>query len=184
MPKGLIVFILTLLLTVALQTMHAAENDAPQTPSATDAHDTNAPDEHGSAPVAPSTELADEPAATEAAAPPPNPGYVARAQLTTAVKELEPVDKIAEVPAGADRVYYFTELRAMAGHTVKHRWEYKGKLFNEITIEVKGVRWRTYTRRSLKPEWAGPWKVSVVDARGQTLAATSFIYKPEATSGQ
>ena len=109
-------------------------------------------------------------------------GSVTRATFTTAVAEREPVGSIDKLTADTDKVYYFTELRGMAGQTVTHRWEYNGKVMAEVPFTVSGPRWRVYSSKNLQEGWTGEWKVSVIDQAGSTLAVNTFTYEKAAAA--
>jgi hypothetical protein len=119
-----------------------------------------------------------QPAAQSGSAPavaaPAPAGSVARAQITSEVRDREPVDNLAAVPATAARVYFFTEIKNQAGQKVTHRWEHNGKVMQEVPLEIGANRWRTYSYRSLDPSGAGQWIVSVIDTNGSTLSASTF----------
>ena len=100
-------------------------------------------------------------------------GWVERALFTTAVERREPVDDVVTV-SGVDRLYFFTELREMAGHTAIHRWEYSGRVMAEVEFEVGGPRWRVWSSKRIGPESPGPWRVSVVNLAGDLLAQEYF----------
>ena len=130
------------------------------------------------------------PGNTPAAAPPaakPTPaGTVTRAVFATAMADREPADKITTLDNNATKVYFFSELKDMAGQAVTHRWEFNGKVMSEVKFDVGAARWRVYSSKTLDPLWLGEWKVSVVDAAGSTLGASTFTYtqaaKPVAAS--
>ncbi len=103
-------------------------------------------------------------------------GWVARATLTTAVQEREPVDSVSSLSNDKTTLYYFTEVRDMAGQTIKHRWEHNGEVMAEVEFEIGGPRWRIYSSKTLVPSWLGDWKVSATDAAGNPLSVTSFVY--------
>ncbi|GMQ91319.1 MAG: hypothetical protein BMS9Abin11_0627 [Gammaproteobacteria bacterium] len=110
-------------------------------------------------------------------------GEVARSAFTTSVDNREPVDNINSLENNQTKIYYFTELRNMQGQTVKHRWEYKGKIMAEVPFQINGSRWRTYSSKKLDPSWNGEWKASVVDEAGNTLSVNTFTYsKAEASA--
>jgi hypothetical protein len=104
-------------------------------------------------------------------------GEVARSAFTTGVDNREPIDNINSLENSKTKIYYFTELRNMQGQTVKHRWEYKGKVMAEVPFQINGSRWRTYSSKKLDPSWNGEWKVSVVDEAGNTLSVNTLTYK-------
>lgn len=88
----------------------------------------------------------------------------------------EPVDSISTVTANDSKVFYFTEIQDMAGHTVTHRWEYNGQVMAEVDFEIGGPRWRVYSSKTMMPYWVGEWKVSVIDENGSPLSVSTFSY--------
>ncbi|MDH5631421.1 MAG: DUF2914 domain-containing protein [Gammaproteobacteria bacterium] len=100
-------------------------------------------------------------------------GNVVRATFASAIQNREPVDHINE--ANASQIYYFSELRGMAGQRVTHRWEYNGEIMAEVPFEVGGERWRIYSSKRLLPDWKGEWKASVIANDGQELAVNTII---------
>ena len=117
-------------------------------------------------------------AAPAVAAPAPQKpqGSVERAVFTTGIKDHEPVDNITTLTNDHTQIYFFTDLKDLEGQTVTDRWEYKGKVMAEVKFNVGGSRWRAYSSKMLLPSWLGEWKVSVVDANGLTLGASTFTY--------
>lgn len=103
-------------------------------------------------------------------------GRVARALFTTNVVEREPVDRVLVAGPDVDSIYFFTELRDMQGQVVSHRWEYNGEVVSTVKFEVKGPRWRVYSKRQLSPEQTGKWTAIVLDADGWPLRAVVFEY--------
>lgn len=108
-----------------------------------------------------------------------DPARIGRARLTSNVVNREPVDEVASPlqvtgPSGRDELYFFTEIRDMAGKTVTHRWEYGGNVVATIPFQVGSARWRVYSRKSLAPGYTGPWTVSATAADGTVLARAGF----------
>lgn len=114
--------------------------------------------------------------APAAVAPRTPSGSVARAAFTRAIADREPVDNLSSLPNDHDKIFFFTDIRDMAGAVVIHRWEYGGKIVAEIPFEIGGPRWRVYSSKQLDPSWTGEWKVSVVDGQGGTLSVKTFTY--------
>jgi hypothetical protein len=106
----------------------------------------------------------------------PAMGSVARAAFTSAVQEREPTDTITTLANSSTRIYYFTELKDLAGQTITHRWEYNGKVMHEQPFEVGSARFRAFSSKTLDPLWTGEWKVSVIDGSGATLSVNTFSY--------
>lgn len=101
---------------------------------------------------------------------------VARPTFTSDVVDREPVDNLEHLPLEADRVFFFTELRNMDGQTAIHRWEYGGDIIADVEFDVGGPRWRVWSSKSLQPQWAGTWTVSVMNTAGDVLGRASIEY--------
>jgi hypothetical protein len=106
-------------------------------------------------------------------------GRVARAAFARHIEQREPVDKVSRLQPSAEQVYYFTELRDMAGQTVTHRWKYRGETKAEVAFEVGGPRWRVYSSKDFLPDWTGEWTVEVVTGDGQVVHRDTITYGPE-----
>lgn len=104
-------------------------------------------------------------------------GHVARAIFTTAIADREPVDQLTTLPNTVDRVFFFSDLRDLAGQIVTHRWEFAGEVKAEVTFKVgNSARWRVYSSKNLLPEWTGTWTVVVSNQDGQPLQTSTFEY--------
>ncbi len=95
----------------------------------------------------------------------------------------EPQDEVRELTNDHTQVFYFSDLRNLAGETVTHRWEFEGSVIAEIPFAVGGSRWRVHSSKNLLPEWVGEWTVSIVNSGGQVLATDTFVYT-EAIGGE
>ncbi len=103
-------------------------------------------------------------------------GPVARAVFTNGINDREPVDDVTQVGIDVNQIFFFTELRGMAGQTVSHRWEYNGAVMAEVPFNVGAPRWRVWSSKKLVPAWTGEWQVSVIDANGNNVGSRSFNY--------
>jgi hypothetical protein len=110
-------------------------------------------------------------------------GKVARAIFTSAIVDREPVDNLTTVSTDTPRVFFFSDLRGLAGQIVTHRWEYNNEVMAEVTFKVgNGARWRVYSSKNLLPEWTGKWTVVVSDENGRPLKASMFEYTDKAAA--
>ncbi len=117
---------------------------------------------------APAISAAGDPAAQE--------GYVERSAITTHVIDREPQDEVRELSNDHTQVFYFSDLRDLAGETVTHRWEFDGRVVADVPFSIKGQRWRVYSRKDLRPTQLGGWAVSVIDDSGSVLRTETFEY--------
>lgn len=100
---------------------------------------------------------------------------VARDAVAANVVDREPQDAAETFAPTIHAVYYFTEVHgADSPTTITHRWLYRDQVMAEVTLEVGGSPWRTWSSKTILPEWTGTWKVEVVTAGGQVLASKSF----------
>ncbi len=103
-------------------------------------------------------------------------GTVRRANFTSGIHEHEPVDNLLSLSNVEATVYFFTELRGFAGHTVTHRWIYNDEVLAEVKFDVAGQRWRVWSRKTLLPSWIGEIYVNVVDESGRVLSTNKLDY--------
>jgi hypothetical protein len=101
-------------------------------------------------------------------------GVVARGVYTTGVQDREPVDQITVVSADMGRVYFFTELRNLAGQRVTHRWEQGGQTVFEVPFDVGAARWRVWSSKEIQAGMNGDWTVVVVDGNGKELSRVTL----------
>ncbi len=106
---------------------------------------------------------------------------VARAVITNAIQDREPVDKVSALENDQPIIYFFTELQNLGGATVTHRWTLDGKVMAEVPFTVDSPRWRVWSSKNLEPSWTGEWKVSVLDREGTVLETAEFTYSPVGT---
>jgi hypothetical protein len=101
---------------------------------------------------------------------------VYRSSFTTAIENKEPVSELDVISSDTPKVYFFTELRGLEGHTVTHRWEYSGETMAEVSFNIGGDRWRTWSSKNMLPAWSGVWEVSVLDEGGNIMMQKSFEF--------
>lgn len=106
----------------------------------------------------------------------PGSGKVARAMFTTTIDNREPTDRVLILENSTDQLYFFSDLRHLQGQTVTHRWEYEGRVVAEKKFQVKGARWRVYSKHKIDNNMLGRWTVVVTDEKGCPLKAVIFQY--------
>lgn len=104
---------------------------------------------------------------------------VVRAQLTSAVRDREPVDKLPSSirvsDGGKDRIVFFSEVHDLAGQTLSHRWEREGETMADISFVIGPGTWRVHSSKRVTPAMTGAWRVVMVDEVGAELASVPFI---------
>ncbi len=101
---------------------------------------------------------------------------VADGTITTAIENQMPVDRIESYPADFGKLYCFTRIVGAQGDTeITHVWYYRGDEMARVTLAVRSADWRTYSSKRFLPQWAGEWKVVVLDDEQQELATFPFV---------
>ena len=101
---------------------------------------------------------------------------ISRSIFTTEIKDKEPISELKQVPSDVTRIYFFTEITGLNGHTIIHRWEYNGQVLAEVNFQVNGDRWRTWSSKNMLSSWLGKWQVSVLDEGGNVIEMSEFEY--------
>jgi hypothetical protein len=101
---------------------------------------------------------------------------VDRIAICTAVVDREPQGEGTEFDTTVERLYCFTELNGAAGEVV-HAWYQGDSLRAKVTLNKgQAGRWRTYSSKTMTPEWQGKWRVDVLDENGSVLKSAEFAY--------
>jgi hypothetical protein len=102
---------------------------------------------------------------------------VTRSAFTTAISGREPVDQLTRIHAG-QQVYYFTELSGLQGRVITHKWEKDGTFQLGMQFPVGGERWRVQSSKSISPNMAGVWTVTVLNDDGTILKQDTLQVDP------
>jgi hypothetical protein len=103
-------------------------------------------------------------------------GSVSRSAFTEAVVNREPKNRVTELLNSKQYIYYFSELKGMAGQRVIHRWLLNGKPMSETAFNIGSPRWRIWSGTALQSDRLGTWTVEVVNDIGQVVHSDSFSY--------
>lgn len=120
-------------------------------------------------------------AADEQSAVPASGLSVSDCAFCESVVDRAPVDKAEVFSPEAGKIYFWTAITGAKEPTeVKHIWYYGAQKMAEISLAIKYPRHRTWSNKTIIPEWTGDWRVDVVDASGNVLKSASFkIEKPK-----
>jgi len=133
----------------------------------------------------------DTAAAAVIPATPAAPKLAVEAVLCTNVVDHEPVGEAADFPADVDRVYLWTKVTGLPegeSSFIHHVWLKGGEEMADVELAVKGDPWRTYSYKTIPPEWAGDWEVKVTGPDGDVIKSIPFTVgkqaKPVQPKGQ
>ncbi|WP_321392163.1 DUF2914 domain-containing protein [uncultured Desulfuromusa sp.] len=101
---------------------------------------------------------------------------VADGTITSAIKNQLPVDRIESYRADFGKLFCFTRIVGAQEDTeVTHVWYYQDAELARVTLPVRSSDWRTYSSKRFLPQWAGQWKVAVLDEEGSEIAVIPFL---------
>lgn len=101
-------------------------------------------------------------------------------QIATSVENRQPIGVDTLFTADVGRVFCFTKIKGATDTTkISQVWYYKGQEKARVELDVRSDNWRTWSSKTILESWTGPWRVMVVDAKGNVLATKSFRIEGE-----
>jgi len=103
--------------------------------------------------------------------------HVIRAQLTSAIQQLEPTDKVDHVwlnQGNTEQIFFFMQLRNLMGQRVSVHWHYQDSVVAKVPLMIGSRNWRTYASKLLNKTGLGAWHVTLHDQSGKLLSQRSF----------
>jgi hypothetical protein len=101
--------------------------------------------------------------------------HVAEGVITTLIRSHSPADAVQTYPATGGKLYCFTRISGGdANSSVFHVWYREGVEMARIELPVRSSDWRTWSAKTLLPEWTGSWKVEILDGDGKLLRTVPF----------
>jgi hypothetical protein len=101
---------------------------------------------------------------------------VVRSVICQEVVDRTPVGSGGVIPAGSAQMFCFTQINGARGETeITHNWYYKGDLKASVVLPVRSSKWRTWSSKSLQPEWTGEWMVEILSQDGTPLENIIFF---------
>lgn len=101
---------------------------------------------------------------------------VSQAVVCQEIVDRMPVGSSDVIPAGTERVYCFTRIDGARGESeITHNWYFKGALKASVVLPVRTSEWRTWSSKTLLPEWTGEWMVEVLSKDGTPLESLIFF---------
>ena len=93
----------------------------------------------------------------------------------TAIEDRELQGQDTTFAAGTEKIYCWSLITGCENPTtVEHVWYLGGEEKARVTLDIKYPRVRTWSSKTILPEWTGDWKVEVVDSSGKVIGLTSF----------
>jgi hypothetical protein len=103
------------------------------------------------------------------------PAVQAEAVLARSVVDRVPQDTGTAFPADVGELFLWTRITGAAAESVVHHvWMRGDEQVADIELRVGGSPWRTWSRKTIPPDWTGAWHVEVRDAAGTVLQRIDF----------
>jgi hypothetical protein len=92
------------------------------------------------------------------------------------VVSLEPVGAGDVFPSDLKKLMCFTRVIGAKEDTeIIHNWYFGEKLLTGISLHIGSDNWRTYSAKTILPEYKGEWKVEIVLPDGRLLKKIYFM---------
>ncbi len=99
--------------------------------------------------------------------------------FSRSVEDRQPTGEDTLFSSDVGKVYCWTLVTgALESTTITHKWFWGQTDMASIDLEVDSPRWRTWSSKTILPEWTGRWSVTILDARGHPLASSTFSVLP------
>lgn len=101
---------------------------------------------------------------------------VLEAAIARSVVDRAAVDSGTTFPADVGQLFAWTRTRVSGDgeSTIRHVWFHGDEEMADIELTVRGSGWRTWSSKSIVPEWTGDWRVEVRDAADEVIATLRF----------
>jgi hypothetical protein len=94
------------------------------------------------------------------------------------IEDRIPVDVSEVFPPDIGRVYCWTKIKADSVPTkIYHVWYFKNREMARIELDIHYPVFRTWSYKTILPQWIGEWKVVVQDENGNEIYEKSFEIK-------
>ncbi|MEE9534680.1 MAG: DUF2914 domain-containing protein [Acidimicrobiia bacterium] len=96
------------------------------------------------------------------------------AAIATDVVDRMPVDTGSTFSADVGQLWCWTRVSGAEGTVIQHVWMH-GPHENAIELPtIGGSPWRTWSNKSIPPDWTGEWRVEIRDEDGNVVETVRF----------
>lgn len=91
------------------------------------------------------------------------------------IADKEPVGIAEHFFADTPKLYCFSEILGAENPVViRHKWYQGETLVSETALDIRSVKWRTWSAKTLGEGATGDWRVDVTSEDGAVLKTTKF----------
>jgi hypothetical protein len=109
-----------------------------------------------------------------AAATPAAQVTVDEAVVARTVVDRQPQDTGSTFTPDVGQLICWSKLTGAAGTSIHHVWFHGDTQVGDVELQVGGSPWRTWSRKTVPPDWTGAWHVEIRDAAGTVLKRLDF----------
>ena len=96
------------------------------------------------------------------------------------VVERQPVNAQTAFPSSIGKVFFWTTITGAKEPTeIKHVWYHEGIQIADVTLTIQYPQHRTWSYKTIMPEWTGNWSVEVLDSNAKVLKKVNFTIGAE-----
>jgi hypothetical protein len=101
---------------------------------------------------------------------------VLKTAVCTDVKDKNPFGKAYSVQWSTNGIYVWNLIECETGlSSIRHIYYFKGKRVNDIALDIRSSRWRTWSYKALSDKrFIGTWRVDITSADGKLLESVQF----------
>jgi hypothetical protein len=96
-------------------------------------------------------------------------------QIAKDVQNLKPIDVGVKFNKNVGKLFCFTEVSTDKYPTnIVHLWLYNNKIMAEVPLSVNSNKWRTFSSKTILPNWVGKWKVEIYTSDNKLIDEIAF----------
>lgn len=97
------------------------------------------------------------------------------AQVATGVVDRMPQGTATSFSADVGELYFFTRVvGAVPGTEIEHVWYRGDEEVARVSLTIGSANWRTWSSKSILPEWTGSWRVEAQTTDATVLETVDF----------
>ena len=101
--------------------------------------------------------------------------FTVETELCGGVEDRMPVGPAETFPANIENVYLWCKVTgALDSTSIFVNWYYQEKEMASVELPVKSPSWRTWSSKTILPEWVGDWTVRMLNKDGNGIKEIKF----------
>ncbi len=103
------------------------------------------------------------------------PYVIERAVMCEDIQDMEPVKEAIVFSVEKGHIICFTAVKNIKTRTyLIHKWIHRDEITTTMKLKLRPPYWRTYSKIQLRETDKGPWRVEILDPKGNILKVLRF----------